>query len=51
MGGLVFLVTDYFKFPYVVQFSLTLGVVIAIRLVAVKYKLELPKIKDDLFGK
>ena len=51
IGGLVYLGSVYFNFPYGIQFGLTMGVVIAIRLVSVKYKIELPKIKDDLFGK
>ena len=51
IGGLVYLVTVYFNFPYAIQFGLTMGVVIVIRLIAVKLKLELPKIKDDLFSK
>ena len=51
MGGLVYLVTVHFNFPYGFQFGLTMGVVITIRLIAVKYNLELPRIKDDLFGK
>lgn len=51
IGGLVYLVTVHFNLPYALQFSLTMGVVIIIRLIAVKYKLELPKIKDDLFSK
>ena len=51
IGGLVYLGTVHFRLPYALQFGLTMGVVIAIRLVSVKYKLELPKIKDDLFGK
>lgn len=51
LGGLVYLACHYFKAPYIFQFIATLTTVIVIRLVAVKYKLELPKIKDDLFGK
>lgn len=50
-GGLVYLICNYFNLPYTIQFSITMATVIIIRLVAVKYKLELPKIKDDLFGK
>lgn len=50
-GGLVYLICNYFNLPYVIQFSITMATVIIIRLIAVKYKLELPKIKDDLFGK
>ena len=50
-GGLVYVVCENFKVPYSIQFTLTMLVVIVIRLVSVKYKLELPKIKDDIFGK
>ena len=51
LGGVVYLICEYFKAPYSIQFTLTMLVVIVIRLVSVKYKLELPKIKDDIFGK
>lgn len=51
LGGLVYLVCEYVRAPYSIQFALTMLVVIGIRLVSVKYKLELPKIKDDIFGK
>jgi uncharacterized membrane protein YeiH len=50
-GGTVYLVTNYFNLPENVQFIATILTVIIIRLLAVKFKLELPKIKDDLFGK
>ena len=50
-GGTVYLVTNHFNFPENVQFFATVLTVIIIRLLAVRFKLELPKIKDDLFGK
>ena len=50
-GGLVYLITYYLKLPYILQFSATMATVIIIRLIAVKYKLQLPRIKDDVFGK
>lgn len=51
VGGVVYLVTNYFGAPENIQFFATILTVILIRLLAVKFKLQLPKIKDDLFGK
>lgn len=51
MGGIVFLISDYFEVSQWFQFFATVLTVIAIRLLAVKYHLQLPKIKDDIFGK
>lgn len=51
VGGTVFLITYHFKAPESVQFFATIFTVILIRLVAVKFHLQLPKIKDDIFGK
>ena len=51
LGGAVFLVTHYFQLSESIQFMATIFTVIAIRLLAVKFHLQLPKIKDDLFGK
>lgn len=50
-GGLVYLVCNYFHTPDFLQFFATMITVISIRLIAVKYHLALPKIKNDLFGK
>lgn len=50
-GGLVYLVAGYFQIPENIQFIVAASVIVIIRLVAVKYHLQLPKIKDDLFGK
>jgi len=50
-GGLVYLTCIYFEAPYLIPFFSTILTVIIIRLIAVKYHLQLPKIKDDLFGK
>lgn len=50
-GGTVYLITNHFNLPENIQFLATVFTVIGIRLVAVRFKLELPKIKDDLFGK
>lgn len=50
-GGATYLTASYFNLPDNIQFSATIMVVIVIRLIAVKYKLRLPQIKDDLFTK
>lgn len=49
-GGLVYLLLHYFGVQSDIQFIISVLVIIGIRIVAVKYKLELPKVKDDLFG-
>lgn len=51
MGGIVYLVTNHFGLSEWFQFFATVLTVIIIRLLAVKYHLQLPKIKDDIFGK
>lgn len=51
LGALVYLITLHFQFSETIQFASTVFTVILIRLIAVKYHLELPKIKDDLFGR
>lgn len=51
IGGLVFWFTNHFHFSETIQFLVTLFFVVLIRFVAVKFHLELPKIKDDLFTK
>ena len=50
-GGAVFLLTNHFELQEHFQFIATVLTVISIRLLAIKLHLELPKIKDDLFGK
>lgn len=50
-GGAVFLLTHHLELSDNIQFFATIITVIIIRLLAVKFHLELPKIKDDLFGK
>ena len=50
-GGTMYLICNYFQLSESIQFLTTILTVIAIRSLAVKYHLELPKIKDDLFGK
>lgn len=50
-GGTVYLITNHFELSENFQFIATVLTVIIIRLLAVRYHLQLPKIKDDLFGK
>lgn len=50
-GGTMYLITNHFQLPEYIQYIATIVTVICIRSLAVKYKLELPKIKDDIFGK
>ncbi|NVK52135.1 MAG: trimeric intracellular cation channel family protein [Flavobacteriaceae bacterium] len=50
-GGGVYLLTYYLEFSNTIQFLATIFTVISIRLLAVRFHLQLPKIKDDLFGK
>ena len=50
-GGVVYLVLGYFKTPTNIQFVSSALVIILIRLIVVRYKLELPKIQKDIFGK
>lgn len=49
LGGVVFLICNYFELSEFVRIIATMSSIIIVRLVAVKYRLELPKIKDDLF--
>ncbi|UAM99937.1 trimeric intracellular cation channel family protein [Polaribacter litorisediminis] len=50
-GGITYLLLAFFEAPKDLNFIISASVIITIRLVSVKFKLELPKIKDDLFGK
>jgi uncharacterized membrane protein YeiH len=50
-GGTVYLITNHFQISENIQYIATITTVIVIRILAVKLHLELPKIKDDLFGK
>ncbi len=50
-GGTMYLITNHFELPENAQYIATIITVILIRSLAVIYKLELPKIKDDIFGK
>ncbi len=50
-GGVVYLILGYFNINEDIHFIISATVIIFIRTVVVKYELELPKIKNDLFGK
>lgn len=50
-GGITYLVLSEFPIIENVIFIISASVVVIIRAVSVKYHLQLPKIKDDLFGK
>lgn len=51
LGGITYLILNNFQILENYNFILSAIVIIGIRLIAVKYHLELPKIKDDIFGK
>ncbi len=50
-GGVTYLVLNSFKIPENIIFVISASVIVIIRVVAVKFHLQLPKIKDDLFTK
>jgi uncharacterized membrane protein YeiH len=50
-GGISYLSLNYFNLPKDVNFAISASVIVIIRLIAVKFHLQLPKIKDDLFSK
>jgi uncharacterized membrane protein YeiH len=50
-GGVVYLILGNFNINKDLHFIIPAAVIFIIRTVVVKYKLELPKVKDDLFGK
>jgi uncharacterized membrane protein YeiH len=50
-GGIIYLILNYFKVDQNINFIISASVVVTIRAVVVRFKLELPKIKDDIFGK
>ncbi|WP_439127633.1 trimeric intracellular cation channel family protein [Polaribacter sp.] len=50
-GGIVFLTLNRFNIDEQLNFILAASVVVIIRVIAVKFHLELPKIKDDIFTK
>ena len=50
-GGISYLTLSYFDAPKDINFIISASVIIIIRLISVKFHLQLPKINDDLFGK
>lgn len=50
-GGIVYLILAYFKIQENIIFVIAATVIIIIRIIAVKFHLQLPKIKDNLFDK
>ncbi|WP_298880042.1 trimeric intracellular cation channel family protein [uncultured Polaribacter sp.] len=50
-GGITYLILNYFNVKENVIFLIAAFVIVLIRVIAVKYHLQLPKIKDDLFTK
>ncbi|WP_271405387.1 trimeric intracellular cation channel family protein [Tenacibaculum soleae] len=50
-GGVVYLILDRFTINDDLHFIIAAAFIFIIRTIAVKYELQLPKIKDDLFGK
>lgn len=50
-GGISYLALTFLEAPKDINFIISASIIIIIRLISVKYELELPKIKDDLFSK
>ncbi|WP_299665259.1 trimeric intracellular cation channel family protein [uncultured Polaribacter sp.] len=50
-GGITYLILNYFKVEEDINFIISASIVVIIRVIAVKFHLELPKVKDDIFGK
>ncbi|AOW16176.1 hypothetical protein LPB03_01300 [Polaribacter vadi] len=50
-GGISYLILVKFNVPKNINFVISASVIIFIRLISVKFQLQLPKINDDLFGK
>ncbi|APZ47619.1 hypothetical protein BW723_15575 [Polaribacter reichenbachii] len=51
VGGVSYLCLSYFGISEDIVFIISASIIVIIRLIAVKFHLELPKIKDDLFSK
>lgn len=49
-GGVSYLILNYLEIPKDYNFIISASVIIIVRLIAVKFHLQLPKIKDDIFG-
>lgn len=50
-GGLSYLILSYFDITEDINFIISVSVIVIIRLISVKFHLQLPKINDDVFGK
>lgn len=50
-GGIIYFITGSFHLPDSLQFGIAASVIIIIRILAVKFHLQLPKIKNDIFTK
>ena len=50
-GGISYLIIKELPISDNLNFIISASVIITIRLIAVKFNLELPKVKDDIFGK
>ena len=50
IGGVVYLLGIKFSISSSISFVISVFVIIIIRLIVVKFNLELPKVKEDLFG-
>ncbi|TXD48418.1 trimeric intracellular cation channel family protein [Polaribacter sp. IC073] len=48
-GGIVYLILNYFRVDENINFIISAAVVVIIRVIAVRFHLELPKVKSDLF--
>ncbi|PQJ78300.1 trimeric intracellular cation channel family protein [Polaribacter porphyrae] len=51
LGGISYLLLNHFGVPKDFNFIISASVIVIVRLISVKFKLQLPKIKDDIFGK
>ena len=51
IGGISYLLLTYFNMTENIIFVFSASIIVIIRVIAVKFKLQLPKIKDDLFNK
>ena len=49
-GGVSYLILSYLEILKDYNFIISASVIIIVRLIAVKFHLQLPKIKDDIFG-
>ena len=49
-GGVIYLILNNFQINEDVQFIISASVIVVIRTVAVKYELELPRVKKDILN-